>query len=318
MVLAVFLGCSSGHSGDRALRISVATEPSTLDPARADDATATYLLPNLWEGLTRFDAPREVESGIAEMWSFSTDLRTVTFTLRDDAFWSDGAPVVAADFVFAWRRLLDPATESEHASLLFDIVNAEEVNSGDLPPLSLGVEAPNPRTLVVRFDAPALDFPRVSALPPTVPLREDVVRRYGARWSEPQNLVVNGAYRIARYQSDYCVTLEANPDYFRGPPDMVTVQLFVIPNGGTALALFERGDLDMVFGLSPVAVSHYSGERTYRNPDAPDEEIAVGVARPQALLPRALARSHLVNPNLVGPTLLTEGGLFLEKLLWAE
>ena len=298
LVVATNLSCESGTDRDSALRISIISEPSTLDPSRAEDTTASYLIPNLWEGLTRFDGELEVEAGVAEMWSFSTDLKTITFTLRDDAVWSDGAAVVANDFVYSWRRLLDPATRSPHAQVLFAIINAEEVNSGALPPHSLGVEAPHERTLVVRFDEPVLDFPRVAALAPTVPLRADIVEG----WSEPESLTFNGAYQITDWRPGYRISLTANPDYFRGPARIETVQFFVLPDGATALALYDRGDVDIVLDLLAAAVPHYGTCQGYRNPDGVDTRNL----------------QHLIGERVSGPTLNRLGVVYLEQLQWAE
>ena len=312
------VGCQSRPREDSALRISVAAEPSTLDPSRASGASASYLIPNLWEGLTRLDPDLGVEAGVAEMWSFSTDLKTITFTLRDDAVWSDGVAVVSDDFVYSWRRLLDPATRSPHAAMLFHVVNAEEINSGELPPHSLGVEAPHPRTLVVRLDDSGLEFPRITALAATVPLRADAIESHGAGWSTAENLLTNGAYRVRDWRHDYRITLEANPEYFRGPPKIDTVSFFFIPDGATALALYDRGDLEVVLDLLPVAAPHYSSDRGYRNPGEVAATTTSDLDSTAVSLSHAGSLEHLVGPRVVGPGLNAMGMIYLEQLQWAE
>ena len=120
-------------------------EPQTLDPHRYNLRLEETLLNDLFTGLTTFNAEGEIVPGAAESWSQSTDGLTWTFTLREDLRWSDGAPLTADDFVYSFRRLLNPKTAASLAYFLYMIENAVQVNQGSMPPEALGVRASDPR-----------------------------------------------------------------------------------------------------------------------------------------------------------------------------
>ena len=130
---------------------------------------------------------------VAVSWEVSQGGRRVVFRLRDDAYWSDGAPVTAHDFVYAWKRVLDPASESRNASLLYDIKGAKAYHEGRVSdPDGLGVRALDDVTLAVELETPTgylLPLLSYSAL---YPVPRHVVERLGSAWTEPENIVTNG------------------------------------------------------------------------------------------------------------------------------
>ncbi|MCA9564077.1 MAG: peptide ABC transporter substrate-binding protein, partial [Myxococcales bacterium] len=246
MVWGVLSCADRESSASRPLRISVATEPSTVDPARASTVFEAYIINNLWIGLTRYDQGLEVAAGVAQMWSFNADATEITFRLREDARWSDGEPVTSYDFAYAWRRLLDPETAAEYAYFLYDIVNAEAINSGEMTPDELGVETPDEHTLVVHLRRPVVYFPHLTTFMVTMPVRQDLVERYGERWTRPENLVTNGAYTLSEWRHDYRLTLSASPHPLDEAPAIESIEVYTINSSSTALALYQSGHLDVV------------------------------------------------------------------------
>ena len=123
--------CSPPASTDHSVfRMSIRNEPPTLDWALATDSISFTILTNLMEGLTQYDSELNPKPAIAKKWKYSEDGQTITFFLRNDVAWSDGKPVTAGDFEYAWKRLLAPETAAQYAYFLFDIENASQYNSG--------------------------------------------------------------------------------------------------------------------------------------------------------------------------------------------
>ncbi len=154
-------------------------EPDSLDPHFAGSLAEENILHDLMVGLTTLDAGARPIPGIAESWTASPDGLTWTFHLRE-ARWSDGRPVTAEDFVFAYRRLLDPKTASRYAYNLWILKNGQAVNSGKLPGAALGVAAPDAGTLVLRLEHPAPYLPELLTHESALPLPRHAVEAKGA------------------------------------------------------------------------------------------------------------------------------------------
>jgi oligopeptide transport system substrate-binding protein len=202
-------GCPAGKV---CLRYGNASEPLSLDPQKATGMAEDRIHGDLFTGLTQDDPQGRPVPGMAERWDVSPDGRTWTFHLRP-AVWSDGVPVTAEDFVFAFRRMLDPAQASEYASLLHIIENGEQVNRRALPPERLGVRAIDERTLEIRLTHPAPYLPELgrSVL---YPLPRHVVKRWGDAWSLPAHFVGNGAFKVVEWRIGDRVRVARNPRYF--------------------------------------------------------------------------------------------------------
>lgn len=243
------------------LTVCLGTEWYTIDPSFINDEdTASYAL-HLFEGLMKF-VPGEdgeqvsganVDYGMAERYTVSEDGLTYTFTLRADAKWSDGQPVTAADFVYAWRRVLAPnrADAMEHAQgghVLSGIVkNADKVESGRLAATELGVTAVDERTLEVQLEAPCTYFPKLCAGPSLVPLRQDVVEAYGGDWTDTDKIVTNGPYQIVEWVHDDYLKMEQSAVYYDRDslgPDTIVWQF----SDGEQLTLdaFNSGAYDFI------------------------------------------------------------------------
>ncbi len=167
-------------------RLGNAAEPFTLDPTMSDATWEFFIIGDLMMGLTTEDRMARPIPGMAERWETSPDGLTWTFHLRE-AQWSDGMPVTADDFLFAWRRILDPKTASSYAYYPYVIKNAQGINAGHLPGTALGAYARDARTLEVHLEHPAPYLPEMLVAPQMAPLPRHVVEAKGKNWTKPGN-----------------------------------------------------------------------------------------------------------------------------------
>jgi oligopeptide transport system substrate-binding protein len=181
---------------------------------------------------------------VAESWERSADGLTYTFHLREGAKWSDGKPVVAGDFEWAWKRNVDPRTASAYATSLAPLRNAERILAEELPPDDLGVNAQDDRTLVVTLERPAVHFLRLASTWPLMPLRRDVLERHGGAWTEAGNIVTNGPFLLRQWAHEQQLVLERNDAYWGPLPALQRVSFAVYSRPSDALADYEAGKLD--------------------------------------------------------------------------
>lgn len=220
------------------------SEPATLDPHKATGTWEDRILSDMIVGLTQDDANGEPIPGMAESWETTPDGLVWTFHLRD-ADWSDGVPVTADDFVFSLRRILDPDTASEYASLLYFIVGAQAVNEGKAPLESLGVRAIDPKTLEIRLTHPAPYLPELAKHHTMYPAPKHAVEKFGDAWVEPKNYVSNGPYVLKDWRLGDYVHLAKNPRFYEA--DTVCVdEIYYYPTNDAISAerRVKRGELD--------------------------------------------------------------------------
>ena len=262
---AASCGPSPGESTEKVLRLALRSEPPSLDPSLATDNVSIDVLMNLNEGLVQYDDELNLVPAVARRWEFSPDGKRLRFYLREDARWSDGVPVTAHDFEYAWKRLLDPRTAAEYAYFLFDIENAYEFNTGKIRDSgAVGVKALSDFVLEVTLKRPLVFFPSLTTSMTTLPLRRDVIERYGERWTDPEHIVTNGPFLLEEWRHEYKLVLKANPDYFGGRPPLDRVIIYLVREPTTELTLYETGELDLA-KLPPVAIPRYREHPEYRN-----------------------------------------------------
>jgi len=246
-LLVFSCGRSSQVGGDKVLRVNLGTEPPSLDWSLATDHVSFNVIANLMVGLTEFDKDLKPAPVIARSWDVSEGGKTIVFHLRDNVLWSDGKKVTAQDFEYSWKRLLHPKTASEYAYILFDIVNAEGFHRGKIDDDRLiGVAARDERTLEVRLKHPASYFLSLTTFEVTYPQRRDVVERFGPKWTEPEHIVTNGPFLLSSWRHEDEIQLRANPRFFLGKPAVEKVEMLMINEKTTALALYEQGRLDFL------------------------------------------------------------------------
>ncbi len=236
------------------LRRAIGGEPESLDPAAARSEAALTVLRDLDEGLTTIDPDGRPRLAAADRVAVSADGRRYTFHLRRAARWSNGAPVLAADFVAAWRRLVDPATAAQTAGLLAPVVNASAIVAGRAPVASLGVRAIGPRTLVVRLAHPTPYLLSLVAHPATFPIEPSSLARYGSRFVRPGIMVSNGAYVLERWMFGSHLVAERNPYYWNAAATRIDrIEYYTASDPAAQLRAFRAGDLDVTATIPPAS-----------------------------------------------------------------
>ena len=189
-------------------------EPETLDPAKSTGVTESNIQYEIFEGLTTYSPDGQVVPGVAEKWEVSDDGKTYTFHLRDSK-WSNGDPVTAEDFVYAWRRVLDPATASDYAPIFDVIANAEQIRKGEEKDLTkLGAVATDPKTFTVSLAKSAPYFLGLVRHSSFLPVHKATVDKFATDWTKPGNFVGNGAFTLSEWTPQASLTVVKNPNYY--------------------------------------------------------------------------------------------------------
>jgi oligopeptide transport system substrate-binding protein len=224
------------------LHRALAGEPSTLDPGAASDNFSTALLIDLYEGLTAEAPNGDVLPGVAESWSRDSSGTVYTFRLRRSARWSNGKPVLAMDFVNAWRREIDPKFASPTADDLRLIANAAEILAGKKPASDLGVLALTDSTLVVKLERPAPYFLQILAHPAMYPVYSDI----SARTHQPSAWVSNGPYTLKSWRPATEIDLTSNPYYWdESHVQIKSVTYSFISDDISQYARYRSGQIDL-------------------------------------------------------------------------
>ena len=229
--------------------VNLSVEPKTIDPSLNAQIYGVIYISHVFEGLTVRDRNNKVVPGVAEDWDISRDGKTYTFFLRTNATWSDGKPVVAEDFVYSWRRQVDPKVASEYSYQHEPVKNAMAITRGELPVDSLGIKAVDDHTLVVELEAPTAYFLEVIAFPTFAPLRKDIIEKYGDRWTlSPETYIGNGPYVMAERNIDENIIMVKNDKYWNADSIVAKKIAFVLmQNGAAAIAGIKDGTLHMAY-----------------------------------------------------------------------
>ncbi|HET6379686.1 MAG TPA: peptide ABC transporter substrate-binding protein [candidate division Zixibacteria bacterium] len=244
-------GASAEPEVEQVLRIPLGGEPATLDPNRASDSVSITVLTQLVRPLVYFDQQLNTvsEGGLAESWELSDDGTQVTFTLKEGLTYSNGEPIVAEDFVYSWKRLIDPRTAADYSYVMLDVAGAEEVYGADPEDdaaveaalENFGVEAPDERTFVVTLARPAAYFVSIATLWVTAPLKE------GFEFGEAEGYVSSGPFVLEEWNHEENLTLVPNPEWTAGPtPNLERLEMPIIADPAAALAAYENDEIDLV------------------------------------------------------------------------
>ena len=226
----------------------------TLDPQLNQETAGFHVIRDLFEGLLNQDARGNLIPGVATGYAATDGNTTYTFTLRENARWSNGDPVTAHDFVYAWRRAVDPATASPYGWYLelTEMVNAKEILAGSEPPSELGVRALDDHTLEVRLNTPLPYFPAMTTYATLFPAHRATIEAHGADWTAPGNMVSNGAYTLEEVVLNEYHTRVKNPSYWdAGAVIIEKVTGLVINDSNQALTRYRAGELDHLDSLPP-------------------------------------------------------------------
>ncbi len=223
--------------------------PPTLDPGMATDNASATAIQQLFYGLVELNTDMEIVPGIAQSWEVQEGGLKYIFRLRKNIRWSDGTPVTAGDFEYAWKRVLDPKTGSGAAEWLYDLRGAHayhqgEVSTGD----DVGVRALNDHTLLVEIEEPAGYFLHIMSIITSIPVPKHIVEKYGENWTEPETIVTNGPFKIKGWRDESALILVRNPDFtgrFSGNLEEVALRL-VTGISPEYLKWYHADELDII------------------------------------------------------------------------
>ena len=237
------------------------SEAESLDPQAARSEAALTIARDLFEGLTSIDASGRAVLAAADRYAVSADGRRYEFHLRSNLRWSNGDAVLAGDFVFAWRRLVDPATAAPYAQMLSPVRNAASIIAGTGAAPSLGVRAPDRSTLVVELERPAPYFLNLLAHPGTFPLHRASVAALGVRFAKPDALVSNGAYRVSRWDFGSKIIAARNHFYWNDANTNIDrIEYHSIAQAGAELNAYRAGQLDCTATIPPSQLAYIRSE----------------------------------------------------------
>ena len=219
-------------------------DPATLDAQLTSTVPESDILLDMYEGLVTYDAKGAIVPGAAESWSANADATLYTFKLRADGRWSNGDPVRAQDFVFALRRLMNPATGAKYANVLYTIKNGARVNKGEAAPDALGVQALDARTLEIALENSAPYFIAQLAHPTAMPLHQASVEKFNKDFVRPQNHVSNGAFMLREFIPNDHITLVKNPNFRAAAKVAIDREIFYpLEDRSAALRRFQAGEI---------------------------------------------------------------------------
>jgi oligopeptide transport system substrate-binding protein len=248
MAAAALMAGAFGAQAQSVLHRGNGAEPETLDPQKATGVPEANVQYELFEGLTTYSPDGKIVPGVAEKWDISDDGKTYTFHLRDSK-WSNGEPVTAGDFVYSFRRLVDPATASDYSYMEDDIVGAYDIRNGKEKDLSkLGVQAVDDHTLKITLIHPTPYFLGLLRHNTLMPVNEKVVKAHPDDWTKPGNLVGNGAYMLTGWIPQASLTMNKNPNYY-GADKVKIDQVVYYPTEdvGEEFKRFRAGELDVTY-----------------------------------------------------------------------
>ncbi|WP_426577442.1 ABC transporter substrate-binding protein [Xenorhabdus stockiae] len=233
--------------------INNGVEVVSLDPHVVEGGPETNVIRNLFEGLVTTDLNGETVPGVAEKWE-NEGYQVWTFYLRKDAKWSDGKPVTAQDFVYSWRRLSDPKVGSPYASYLqyTYMLNADAILQGTKSPEQLGVKALDEQRFQVTLSRPVPYLINMLSHTPLKPVRQDVIEKFGIKWTSPENFIGNGSYILKEWVINERMVLTRNPHYWNNKESIIEKGILLpIVSGVSDVNRYRSGEVDITNDAIP-------------------------------------------------------------------
>ncbi|MDM3012058.1 oligopeptide ABC transporter substrate-binding protein OppA [Citrobacter sp. CK187] len=230
------------------------SEVQSLDPHKIEGVPESNVSRDLFEGLLISDVEGHPSPGVAEKWE-NKDFKVWTFHLRKNAKWSDGTPVTAHDFVYSWQRLANPNTASPYASYLQygHIANIDDIIEGKKPATDLGVKAIDDNTFEVTLSEPVPYFYKLLVHPSVSPVPKAAVEKFGEKWTQPANIVTNGAYKLKNWVVNERIVLERNTQYWDNDKTVINqVTYLPISSEVTDVNRYRSGEIDMTYNNMPI------------------------------------------------------------------
>jgi len=263
--VSMLSGCGSKTSANsngkvaQVITFNLGAEPKTIDPALSQAIDSGDVIGNAFEGLMRLDSKDKPIPGMADSYKMTKDGLTYTFHIRKGAVWSDGKPVVAGDFEYAWKRALKPSTASVYAYQMFYLKNGQGYNESELAAdkktagvkaataEDVGVKAKDDSTLVVTLENPTSYFLSLLAFQTYMPVRKDVADKNTAWATKPSTYITNGAFKMKEWKPKDVLTFVKNDKYWDAKNiKLDTLNYKMLEDQTAALSAFKAGQMDVI------------------------------------------------------------------------
>jgi oligopeptide transport system substrate-binding protein len=259
---------------EQVVTMSVGAEPPSLDPGLATDTTSSNVILNIMDPLVKLGPDLTPQPSLAESWDVNG--KVVTYHLRSDAKWTNGDPVTANDFVYSWKRTLSPDLAADYAYQLYGVQGAAEYNgcdpkAADCDALAakVGVKAVDDTTLEVTLTSEQPWFVQQSAHSAFLAVNKKAIDQFGSKWTEPENIITNGPYKLAVWKHDAQIDL-VKWDGWRNADEVTVTRVNgkIISDGTTAEQAYEAGDIDVdTTGIPPADIDRWKPEADYQQYD---------------------------------------------------
>ncbi|MCX2824791.1 peptide ABC transporter substrate-binding protein [Bacillus pseudomycoides] len=268
LLLSSFLaGCGKEKSTTKpreekkVLQLTETGEIPSLNSLKVTDAVSFNVLNNVMEGLFRLSKNDEVIPGIAQKHEVSKDGKTYTFHLRD-AKWSNGDPVTAHDFIYAWKQLVNPETGSEYAYIMYDVKNAEKINKKQIGLDELGVKAQDDKTFTVELEHPVPYFTKLLCLPSFYPINEKYAKEQGNKYGlEANKTLYNGPFTLSEWKHEASFTMKKNNQYWdKKEVKLDEVNYQIVKEISTVVNLYQTDKIDRAV-ISTEFVDKYKNDK---------------------------------------------------------
>ena len=313
-------GAEGTAAGSNVINVQVGPSPETIDPALNSAVDGANMIIHAFEGLLKFDKNNDVVPGLAESYEVSDDGITWTFHLRDGLKWSDGSDLCADDFVYSWKRVVDPMTAAPYGYDLMNYVKGfEEASEGNLD--ALAVSAPDKNTFVVELKSPCVYFDKICAFAVMVPVQQATIEANGESWSvNPDTYVTDGPYYMTEYTDGLQIVFEKNPYYWDAANiTFDTIVWHLIEDANAAYSAYQNNEIDMIkdvpteeipslegsseFYIEPIMGTYYVTFNTKKAPfDDPKVREALSLAIDRKYVAETIMQG-IYSPatNFVGP-----------------
>ena len=237
-----------GTSEENSITVNISSEPPDMFSVTMTDTTSFTVLRHIVENLVTLDENDKVKPGVAKDWTVSEDGLVYTFNLRDDMKWSNGEPVTAHDFVFAWTALLTPSFASDYAYFGYVFKNGEAYNKGEVGAEELGFKALSDYQLEVTLENPTSYFLDTLAFGVFAPVNEKAYKEFGTAYgTDADKMVYNGPFRMTSWEHENRIVLEKNPNYYNADNiELEKIVMVMINDSNAALNSFKVGEVDMI------------------------------------------------------------------------
>ena len=256
LIFLLIISCTKGTKKIKdELTVNLGYELQSIDPAINDETYGFIYINHAFEGLLTKDINGKIVGGSSDKWEISEDKLKYTFRIREDAKWSDGKKLTADDFVYSYRRVVDPKTASPIAYLMYYIKNAKDINIDKKQIDTLGVTAIDENTLTIELENPTLYFEDILASGGCyVPVREDIINKYGDDWTwNSESYIGNGAYKMTERKPDELIAFELNTNYWDYKNQVAKkINFVLIADEYISLNAVRTGDVDFSINAPPI------------------------------------------------------------------